>query len=957
MLLIPAVTVVVLAGLHAKQDLDHADQLAELAARGRVDGTTAEVVHQLQRERDLTVRFVAGGRKADPGELHAQRDRVDAASAAFSKEIGAQAPKLPSQAVTALRQTESRLGVLTGLRFAGEHSAYPADAVLRSYSELISGLLDMNDQAVTGITDPDLARLRLAANALARVKDQMSIKRAVLAQALEQGALSPEGTRALLGADAELSAARNDFRKFASPDQQRMYDDTVIGLIVDIGNDMVESALTRTQNDQGLAGLDPARWDTAATYTVNLARKVADAMQAQTQAHTDTLAAQARTSALVDGGVVLGALLLAAALAVIIARSLLRPLRVLRGSALEVAEHRLPEAVQDILADPRPEGARNRGVAPVPVFTREELGQVARAFDAVHGEAVRLAGEQALLRENVNSMFVNLSRRSQNLVERQLSVLDRMEADEQDADTLGGLFELDHLATRMRRNSENLLVLSGTELDRIAPGPVAAEEIVGAALSEVEHYQRIELLGVPDLQVRGEPASDLVHVISELLENATLYSGEDTVVTVYGTIAPDGSWHVLITDRGAGMPDPEIARANARLAEPPEVDVEVSRRMGLYVVSQLAKRHKITVRLAAADGGGLAATVIVPPSLLIGMPAAGLPSPELAAPEPVAVSTVLTPDAPAGLPMPQDLPSLPVFSEPLPPRRAPVEEEQAPSWPDAEPHQYDPDEPTERMPAYQDLLEQWFAAAEQRVPDLPVAGPEPAPSWGLWEPEPEPVPEREPAPEPVPEPRPGAWPAPPAEGAVDWPEVAWPEPVPAWPEEPGREPIGRPSEPEPEPDWPEPRWPEPRKPEPEPDWPGPAWTEPALEEATTGPVLTEPVPTDPLALEPPASEPQWQEPQWPEPQWPERSRPAQDFPPEPRVHADHARRRAEEPPSPRHAPEPEPRWPDADDYAEYRDSDDKPVVSRAADAVRVRMASLQNGTRRGRHARTETERE
>ncbi|QWF81636.1 hypothetical protein HUW46_05069 [Amycolatopsis sp. CA-230715] len=956
-LLIPAITVVVLAGLHAKQDLDHADQLAELAARGRVDGTIAEVVHQLQRERDLTVRFVAGGRKADPAELRAQRDRVDAASAAFSKEIGAQTPKLPSQAVTALRQTESRLGVLTGLRFAGEHSAYPADAVLRSYSELISGLLDMNDQAVTGITDPDLARLRLAANALARVKDQMSIKRAVLAQALEQGSLSPDGTRALLGADAELSAARNDFRKFASPDQQRMYDDTVIGLIVDIGNDMVESALTRTQNDQGLAGLDPARWDTAATYTVNLARKVADAMQARTQAHTDTLAERARTSALVDGGIVLGALLLAAALAVVIARSLLRPLRVLRGSALEVAEHRLPEAVQDILADPRPENARNRGVAPVPVFTREELGQVARAFDAVHGEAVRLAGEQALLRENVNSMFVNLSRRSQNLVERQLSVLDRMEADEQDSETLGGLFELDHLATRMRRNSENLLVLSGTELDRVAPGPVAAEEIIGAALSEVEHYQRIELLGVPDLQVRGEPASDLVHVISELLENATLYSGEDTVVTVYGTIAPDASWHVLITDRGAGMPDPEIARANARLAEPPEVDVEVSRRMGLYVVARLARRHKITVRLAAADGGGLAATVVVPPSLLIGTPPVGLPAPELAAaaPEPVAVSTVLSPDAPAGLPLPQELPSLPVFSEPFSePRRAPVESEPAPSWPEAEPYQFDPDEPTERMPAYQDLLEQWFAAAEQRVPDLPVAGPEPAPSWGLWEPEPEPgepgvEPYAEPVLEPVvepdrpaPEPRQGTWPA---EGAVDWPEVTSPELAPVWPEESRREPVAEPVDPRPEPEaddaepeWPKLQWPEPRKPEPEPDWPGPVWAETALEQAATGPVLTEPIPAEP-----------------PEPRWPEPA--AEDFPPEPRVHADHARRRAEEPPSPRQAPEPEPRWPDADDNEQYREPGDKPVVSRAADAVRVRMASLQNGTRRGRHARTETERE
>jgi len=227
-----------------------------------------------------------------------------------------------------------------------------------------------------------------------------------------------------------------------------------------------------------------------------------------------------------------GALIIGGVLSVVIARFLLRPLRILRRTALEVAEHRLPAAVQNLLTDPEPapENLRKRlAVAPVPVFTREELGQVARAFDAVHGEAVRLAGEQAMLRENVNAMFVNLSQRSQDLVERQLTVLDRMEADEQDPDTLAGLFELDHLATRMRRNSENLLVLSGQDSAREDAGAVSADEIIGAALSEVEHYQRIELGPAPQVAVRGEAVNDLVHVISELLENATRYSGEEMV--------------------------------------------------------------------------------------------------------------------------------------------------------------------------------------------------------------------------------------------------------------------------------------------------------------------------------------------------------------------------------------------------------------------------------------------
>ncbi|WP_020669940.1 sensor histidine kinase [Amycolatopsis nigrescens] len=726
-LLIPTLTVLALIGVQVKGDLDHATQLAELSAHATVDDTVSEVVHQLQRERDLTVRFVADDRKADPGELRGQRERVDAAIGTFDRELAVNESRLSPQGLDGLRQTKARFGVLSGLRFAGEHSAFPPEAVRRSYSELISGLLDLSDQTVTDIKDPELARLRLASNALARVKDQLSVKRAVLAEALEIGRLSGDRLRALLGAEAELSAARNDFRKFASPEQQRMYDDTVIGLIVDIGNELVESALTRAEKGTDLAGLDPAKWDTSATYTVNLARQVQTAMQEQTRERTDSLAEQARASAISDAGLVFGVLLVGAVLAVIIARSLLRPLRVLRRSALEAAEHRLPEAVSDILADPggprSPRDGARRGVAPVPVFSREELGQVARAFDAVHGEAVRLAGEQALLRENVNSMFVNLSRRSQDLVERQLSVLDRMEADEQDSDTLGGLFELDHLATRMRRNSENLLVLSGTDLGREVSGPVAADEIIGAALSEVEHYQRIELAATPELTVRGDTGSDLVHVISELLENATLYSAPESVVTLASAITPAG-WEVRITDRGAGMPQTEIDRANARLAEPPEVDVEVSRRMGLYVVSRLSRRHRVHVRLSAAAEGGLTATVLVPPELIT------LPETPAVPPAPVAVvpSQATPPPPPVEVtpPPPEEPPSLPVFAEPLnPPRRAPVvADEPAPAWPtEDEPNPLDWDAPTERMPAYAAVLSQWFQAVEDGTADGPVPPP------------------------------------------------------------------------------------------------------------------------------------------------------------------------------------------------------------------------------------------
>ncbi|MBB4687956.1 sensor histidine kinase [Amycolatopsis jiangsuensis] len=912
-LLIPALAVVVLVGLRITSDLGDAQQLAEFASRSRVDATVAEMVHQLQRERDVTVRFVAGGRKGPTTGLKAQRTRVDQAIGTFQKTFSDSAPRLDTTAAGSLQQSDDRLGVLGGLRYSAEHSAFPADAVLRSYSELISGLLDISDTAAADVSNGGLARLRLAGNALARIKDQMSVKRAVMSEALAQGTLSRDRTRSLLGAEAELAAARNDYRTFATPDQQRMYDDTVIGLVVDIGNDMVESALVQAENDESLSGLDPDRWDTASTYTVNLAHQVQQALLVQLQQETDTLAARARTSTIWDGGVVLAVLLVAGVLSVIIARSLLRPLRVLRRTALDVADHRLPEAVQRLLTepDPGPENLRHRAaVAPVPVFTREEVGQVARAFDAVHGEAVRLAAEQAMLRENVNAMFVNLSQRSQDLVERQLSVLDRMEAGEQDPDTLAGLFELDHLATRMRRNSENLLVLSGTDLVREDSGPVVADEIIGAALSEVEDYQRIELGPAPALAVRGEVVNDLVHVVSELLENATRYSGEATPVTVESEWTAERAWRIEITDRGAGMPQAEIDRTNQRLGDPPEVDVEVSRRMGLYVVATLALRHDIRVSLRPGGGAGLTAAVLVPAALIVEAP----PLPQPAEPEPAPEPELLAPLIPVEPEEPGAL--LTPVLEQGPPRRAPVVEN-VPQWPPAQEERshLDLDAPTDRMPAYRDVLSRWFdSAAPEGEPPAP---PEPrvvAPELLAEQQEPKSLPE----PQWVP--------------AVAVPPELPPEPAAELP------PEMVPQEPLP---------PGPLPPEPE------SVPEPLRESGPPSETLSEPVFE---AFRDPGVVPENEPPPWP-PVAPEPADVA--FP-------------TVDPDGPADGPAPAslPLWPTPDELEQEDGAEDtwpflrvaevvdpgqvpeqRPILSLSPEAVRERMTSLQGGFRRGRHSR------
>jgi signal transduction histidine kinase len=307
-------------------------------------------------------------------------------------------------------------------------------------------------------------------------------------------------------------------------------------------------------------------------------------------------------------------LLVVLALALLVARSLVLPLRGLRAGALDIASVQLPERVR-VLSE-NPESATSMDVAPINVASQDEIGQVARAFDQVHSEAVRLAGEQALLRSSFNAMFVNLSRRSQTLIERLARMIDNLEQNEDDPDRLGSLFSMDHLVTRMRRNSENLLLLAGHENPRKWSESVPLADIARAATSEIEQYNRVTLNIAPGVSIIGQAVSDVVHLLAELVENATIFSPKDTQVVVGMQELTSGGVLIEIVDKGIGVSEARLTDMNWRLDNPPTIDVSVSRHMGLFAVARLAERHRVRVRLRPAPPQGLSALVWLPDSVI-----------------------------------------------------------------------------------------------------------------------------------------------------------------------------------------------------------------------------------------------------------------------------------------------------------------------------------------------------
>ncbi|WP_235921479.1 sensor histidine kinase [Lentzea tibetensis] len=624
-LLVPALSTATLAGLRLNVQLDDVELFSKVQRELSLSQQAMKVEDALQTERDWAVQCVGGGRANNCAEHITRASRTDVEIAKY-RDVAATTTGIDNVVLDTFTKSMQALDGLSNLRNTLIATKYPDISVISAYNQMIAAISQVNRVTVSGLNESEITPLAASSQSLYAAKEQLSQQNAILVSAALRKGFGPGQADALRAAQSRLDAALTEFDAVADQPTRQRFQDTVSGAAVDGRNRLVKLALVQDTDKQPLSITD-AEVLKIGEETAGLVRDVSSFIEAQTNNKTVSLAETARQSAWRDAALVAASLVIAFGLMIVVARSMIRPLRVLRRSALDVARNQLPDAIRRIRTHRDPDRAAQEAIVPVPLNTTEEVGQVARAFDLVQREAVRLAVEQVALRANVNDMFINLSRRSQALVERQINVIDRLEQDEQDPDHLASLFELDHLATQMRRNSENLLVLSGTTVNRRVNRPVQIAEVLGAAVSEVEKYARVQIAPTPELMVQGRVVNDLAHLIAELLDNATAFSKPTTKVTVRTIETRRGEVAIRIHDRGVGMQEEDIAEANAKLADPPEVDVSVAREMGLYVVGQLAKRHEIRVTLANNDDieGGVTAQVVLPVSLLHKGPAPALP--------------------------------------------------------------------------------------------------------------------------------------------------------------------------------------------------------------------------------------------------------------------------------------------------------------------------------------------
>ncbi|MEV4623721.1 nitrate- and nitrite sensing domain-containing protein [Asanoa sp. NPDC049573] len=596
--------------------------LSLLSAQGLLDdiGKPGEnVVAALQQERRLSLVYLAG--RSSPERLATQRAVTDDAISEFRRSsAGADTSDLLA---SRLQQLDQSFAVLpSGRDFIDRRDMDKAGAL-----GLYNGVIDSAFRAfsvLVALPDEQLGREGRAVTSLGRAREVLARADALLGGVFagDKFAAGEHGQLVqIIGTERYLyDSALADL-----PDDDRaQYTQLTEGAAFGQLNDMLDTLVSK--------GRDNTRPPVAQTAWQSSYDTVQHALREFELDASDRLADRAvpvATGILIRLALagILGLIAVGIALYVSIrvGRGLIRRLIGLRATALELADERLPTLIGRLR---RGQEVDVDAESPPLEYGSDELGQVGHAFAAVQRTAVRSAVDEAALRRGLSEVFLNIARRSQTLLHRQLALLDKMERRTTDPDELGDLFRVDHLATRMRRHAEDLVVLAGAAPGRGWRVPVPMIDVIRGAVSEVEDYPRVNIVAVEPAAVAGRAVADVIHLLAELIENATSFSPPHTKVHVAGQAVPNG-YAIEIEDRGLGMPAEAIAEANQRLSEPPEFDPANSARLGLFVVAQLGARHGVRVQLRPSPYGGVTAVALLPTALIgAGTAALALPGRE-----------------------------------------------------------------------------------------------------------------------------------------------------------------------------------------------------------------------------------------------------------------------------------------------------------------------------------------
>jgi len=629
-LVAPLLVLGVLAGLGVQERLAVANSAHDVEQFTEVAAADSDAVHEIQLERILSAEYLGSGGQLGGDDLVRQREATDEAVSRLEPLLS----EIDFSAATTgmgeqVAAVQEQLNSLDDLRTSVDGAALSTQAAMDGYARVTDSLLVLNSEISASIAVPELAASFNDYVSLAKAKGASAAVIAGLTAVLASGTYEEGQLDALVTTSAEENSHLTRFFESQNAGYRSrlrsQLDAPEVQQAAALQAEIIAAGALGGSGDSGVLIEDQIA---AGTARLNAYLAVEDAIldNVNSEAAAQSFAAEKAVRLYLAGAA--AATLVALLLASIVARATTRPLRKLTKAANVLSSERIPRLVEDLRS---PESMSDRGamlVEPIEVRSRDEIGQLAEAFNAIQNVTVEVAEQQAaLLRKGIGDIFVNLARRNQSLLDRQIEFIDELEANEEDPEQLEHLFKLDHLATRMRRNAESLLVLAGAEPPRRRARPVALADVVRVAIGEVEDFTRVNLLALDEVTVGGNVAVDLAHLLSELMENATQFSPPETLVEVVGQRTTDAGYLLTVSDQGIGMSAEQLAEANRMLAHPPLVGLALSRSLGFIVIGRLATRFGIGVRLVSSPAGGISAMVSLPAGLVSdgGMPEVDAP--------------------------------------------------------------------------------------------------------------------------------------------------------------------------------------------------------------------------------------------------------------------------------------------------------------------------------------------